>query len=164
MGCNSTSVALGFASPRLSIISGIQQIPLFRSESYLRQKYEAEKLSIKEIAAEIFSSRTAVAAHIKAYGIPIRPNDLLHKTRAQLRYGEAWRKRQVAIHQRERDNIEKMRQLRAQRFSYWKIADVFNSMKVPTKTGRGRWHARSIQTVLKSSSEERTAKEVGVSL
>ena len=88
---------------------------------------------------------------MRAYGIPIRPNDLEHKNRSQLRYGEAWRKRQVVVHQRERDNIEKMIQLRAQGFSYWKIADVFNSMKIPTKTGRGRWHARAIQKVVDDS-------------
>jgi hypothetical protein len=44
-----------------------------------------------------------------------------------------------------------MRKLREQGFSYWKIADVFNSMKVPTKTGRGRWHARAIQNVLENA-------------
>src|SRR5690606_23501184 len=93
---------------------------------------------------------TAVAKHLKAYGIPIRPNDVTNKTRAQLRYGEAWRNRQVVVHRRELENLAKMRKLRDQGFSYWKIADVFNSMKMPTKTGRGRWHARSIQQILDS--------------
>jgi AICAR transformylase/IMP cyclohydrolase PurH len=138
----------------LSIVSSIQQIPLFRSESYLRQKYEVEKLSTKEIAAEIFSSRTAVSGWLKAYGIPIRTS---YKTASHLRYGEALRRRKVVIHRREQQYIEKMNQLRAQGFSYWKIADVLNSMKIPTKTGRGCWHARSVQQILdaalKSTSE-----------
>ena len=130
------------------MISSVRQLPLYRSECYLRQKYEAERRSIKEIAAEIFSSRSAVAAHLKAYGILIRPADVENKTRSQLRYGEAWRNRQVVAHRRELENVEKMRQLRGRGFSYWKIADVFNSMKVPTKTGRGRWHARAIQKII----------------
>ncbi|MEO5971153.1 MAG: recombinase family protein, partial [Bdellovibrionia bacterium] len=67
-------------------------------------------------------------------------------------YGESWRKRQVIVNQREQENIEKMKTLRVQGFSYWKIAEVFNSMKVPTKTGRGRWHARAIQKNLENES------------
>jgi AICAR transformylase/IMP cyclohydrolase PurH len=135
----------------LSIITGIQQVPPFRCESFLRQKYEVERLTITEIAAQIFSSRTAVASHLKAYCIPIRPNDIQNKTRAQLKYGEAWRKRQVITHKREQENIVRMGHLRSQGFSYWKIADILNSMKVPTKTGRGRWHARAIQSVLEQN-------------
>lgn len=151
MGCKSASIALDFPRPRLSMISSIQQLPAYRSESFLRQKYEVERLSIKEIAAQILSSRTAVATSLKAHGIPIRPNDIENKNRSQLRFGEALRNRQVVIHRREQESIGKMRQLRSQGFSYWKIADVFNSMKVPTKTGRGRWHARAIQKVLDDS-------------
>jgi hypothetical protein len=41
-----------------------------------------------------------------------------------------------------------MKQLREQGFSYWKIADVLNTMKIPTKTRRGQWLARSVQKVL----------------
>ncbi len=148
MGCKSISIALDFPPPKLSIFSGIRQLPRYRSESFLRQKYLVERLSIKEIAAEIFSSRTAVASALKRFGIPIRPSDVTHKTRAQLRYGEAWRNRQVVVHKREQENLAKMQKLRDQGFSYWKIADVLISMKVPTKTGRGPWHARAIQKML----------------
>ncbi|MCX6126171.1 MAG: hypothetical protein NTV34_15675 [Proteobacteria bacterium] len=42
----------------------------------------------------------------------------------------------------------KMQNLRSQGFSYWKIADILNTMKVPTKTQRGRRHARSVQQML----------------
>lgn len=107
-----------------------------------------ERLSTQEIAAEIFSSRTAVASHLKAYGVSIRPNDAEYKTRSQLRYGEAWRNRKVVVYQRELENIEKMTKLRTQGFSYWKIADILNSMKISTKSGRGAWHARSVQKIL----------------
>lgn len=41
-----------------------------------------------------------------------------------------------------------MRELRDQGFSYWKIADVLNAMKVPTKTRGGKWLARTVQAIL----------------
>ena len=140
-----------FPPLNLSMNSSIRQIPLFQCKSFLHEKYVVEKLSTKEIAAQIFSSRSSVAKHLKLHGIPIRANDVNNKTRSQLRYGEAWRKRTVALHQREMENIEKMRKLRDQGFSYWKIADVFNSLGIRTKTNRGKWHARSIQKILDSS-------------
>src|SRR4051812_16239957 len=124
MGCLDPNKTGIFPPPKLSIVSSVQHLPLFKSESFLRQKYEVERLSIKEIAADIFSSRTAVASHLKAYGIPIRLNDLQHKTRSQLRYGEAWRNRQIVLHQRELENIRKMTKLRDKGFSFWKIADI----------------------------------------
>ena len=58
-------------------------------------------------------------------------------------------KRELQNHKREKANIEKMKELRANGFSYWKIAEVFNSMKIPTKTGKGKWHARTILEVLR---------------
>jgi hypothetical protein len=41
-----------------------------------------------------------------------------------------------------------MVELRGKGFSYWKIADILNAMKVPTKTRKGKWHARSVQQIL----------------
>jgi hypothetical protein len=46
------------------------------------------------------------------------------------------------------ENIQKMKDLREKGFSYWKIADVFNSMGIPTKTRKGKWHAKTIQQIL----------------
>lgn len=53
-------------------------------------------------------------------------------------------------HQRELKAIEKMRKLREKGFSYWKIAEVLNAMKVPTKTHKGKWHARTVLSVLQA--------------
>lgn len=148
LGSHPTDSPSDFPPLNLSMISNIRQVPLFQCKSFLYEKYVVERLSTKEIAAQIFSSRSSVAKYLKLHGIPIRPNDVNNKTRSQLRYGEAWRRRTVTLHQRELDNIEKMRKLREQGFSYWKIADVFNSLGIRTKTDRGKWHARSIQKIL----------------
>ncbi len=148
MGPLTTSVTTNFPPPKLSMNSEVQHLPLYKSEFFLHQKYVLEGLSISEIATQIFSSRAAVAATLKRHDIPIRPADISNKNRAQLGYGQAWQKHSIIQHKRELAAIEKMKTLRAQGFSYWKIADVFNSMKVPTKTGRGKWHARSVQQIL----------------
>ncbi|MBY0472622.1 recombinase family protein [bacterium] len=130
----------------------VSEPKLFHDRDFLYQKYVVEGLSTKEISALIFSSRTAVSTALKRFGIPLR--DAKQKNRSQLRFGEAWRKHQVVVHRREQEIIEKMHKLRAQGFSYWKIADVFNSLGIRTKTGRGKWHARSVQKVMETTPPE----------
>lgn len=58
--------------------------------------------------------------------------------------------RVVRDHKREQEVITKVQDLRQRGFSYWKIAAILNAMKVPTKTRRGRWHARSVQMILEA--------------
>jgi hypothetical protein len=132
------------------MISRVQAVPLFRSYSYLHQKYVVEGLSIKQISQEIVSSRTAVAKYLKEHGIPLRHDDPEHKYPSRQRYGQLMRRRQIVAHGREHETIKKMRELRAQGFSYWKIADVLNAMGVPTKKQKGRWFAKTIQKILTS--------------
>ena len=55
-------------------------------------------------------------------------------------YGKRIKTRNLAKLQRELDAITKMKELKEKGFSFWKIADVLNTMKVPTKTRKGRWH------------------------
>ena len=125
---------------------------MYKNKAFLHQKYDVEKRSIKEIAAEISSSRSAVSKHLVEHGIREPYQFVRPKWRSQLKYGEAWRDRLVVPYKRELENIERMKRLREQGFSYWKIADVFNSMKIPTKSGRGKWHARYIQKILEEKS------------
>ncbi|MGB0454999.1 MAG: recombinase family protein [Bacteriovoracaceae bacterium] len=46
-----------------------------------------------------------------------------------------------------------MRELRDKGYSYGKIAEIFNSMKIPTKTKRGKWHSKSVYNILMNSGE-----------
>ena len=48
-----------------------------------------------------------------------------------------------------------MKKLREQGFSYWKIADVFNSMGVPTKNEDSRWHPTTVMKILKAQELEK---------
>ena len=130
------------------------EFPIVRSYCdafFLRQKYLEEGLSTRQIAALIFSSRSTISVHLKKFGIPLRPEDISHKmNKGQLGYGEKRRAGQEAVHQREAAIIEKMKTLRAQGHSYWKIADILNAMKIPTKTRRAGWKAATVMKILKS--------------
>jgi AICAR transformylase/IMP cyclohydrolase PurH len=86
--------------------------------------------------------------YLKLHGIPIREVGSNQKRVRGLAYGQKVKERFLAEHKREREAILKMRELRDKGFSYWKIADVLNAMKVPTKTRKGRWHATTVQAIL----------------
>lgn len=144
-----------FPPTKTVMISRLQHLPLFRSEFFLRQKYLEEGLSTRQIAALIFSSRSAISANLKKFGIPLRSEDVAHKTnKGQLGYGEKRRCGQEKIHQREVAVIEKMKTLRDQGFSYWKIAEILTAMEVPTKNRRAGWKAATVMKILKANTND----------
>ena len=118
----------------------------YENPVFLHQKYIIEGLSISQITARIFSSTSTVHKYLRRFNIPLRQTDA--KTKTRLRYGEAISKAQVVADRLEVKTIHKMKALREEGFSFWKIADILNAMNIPTKTRRGRWHARSVQKVL----------------
>ena len=89
----------------------------------------------------------SVLRWLRIHGIEVRPTGS-NIRRRNLAYGLQLKKRRETIASKEVENIQKMRDLRNQGYSYWKIADILNSMKVPTKTGKGAWQARTIQRIL----------------
>lgn len=127
--------------------------PLFEDRSFLYQKYIVEGLNPAQIAALSFSCRTTILARFRAFGIPLRHEAEGYKTRSQLGFGQAMRQGRVVAHQREQAAIRKMQKLRDRGWSFWKIADVMNDWGMKTKTGKGKWHARSVQQILNRISE-----------
>ena len=131
-----------------SVIIPFRSIPLHKDKSFLLENYVEKGLNIAEVAALCFSSRCAVRNGLKKHEIPIKPQEQLLKSKQQLKFGEMRKKRAIVANQRELAAIEKMKQLRDQGFSYWKIADILNTMNIKTKTGCGRWQARSVTKTL----------------
>jgi hypothetical protein len=86
--------------------------------------------------------------YLKIHGIPIRKVGTNQKRARGLAYGQKVKDRSLAKHKREQEAVLKMRELRDQGFSFWKIADVLNAMKVATKTTGGKWHGRTVQAIL----------------
>lgn len=144
---------VNFPQPQVPKIVPFSISDTYKNPAFLHQKYVAERLSTKEISRLIFSSRSTVSKYLKKYGIPIRPQDQHHRTRSQLRFGEAWRNRKVVAHRKELATLRKIQKLRQNGMSFWKIADVLNALGTRTKTRRGKWHARYVQKVLNSAPE-----------
>ena len=137
-----------FPPANILMISCLSEDQLYKNKFFLQQKYVEERLSCEEIASQIFSARTTVLKYLRIHGIPIREVGTNQKRVRGLAYGKKIKTRNLAEHQRELNAITKMKELREKGFSFWKIADVLNTMKVPTKTRKGRWHARTVQAIL----------------
>jgi hypothetical protein len=148
MGSPSYPVPDFFPPTNILMISDISDDQPFKNKSFLHQKYIEEGLSCSEIAEQIFSARTTVLKYLKIHNIPIREVGINQKRVRGLAFGQKIQGRITAKHQKELSAIEKMKELRDKGFSYWKIADILNAMKIPTKTRRGKWHARTIHAIL----------------
>lgn len=93
---------------------------------------------MNELAVEFKVGRQAISKQMKEFGIPIKNAGSNVARKRGLAYGEKCRERELKAHKRELENVQKMKDLRDKGFSYWKIADVFNSMGIPTKTRKGK--------------------------
>jgi hypothetical protein len=124
--------------------------PLFRDPTFLHQKYLVEGLSAEEVATQSFSSKASVLKYLKHFGIPVREINPGVRRRRCLAYGMRMADRQLVTHQREQVALRKMRDLRAKGFTFETIAEVLNSMRIKTKTGRGKWHRKTVQAILSS--------------
>jgi len=148
MGSSLGPIQTHFPPAQIVMFSSILSDPSFKNKSFLHQKYVVEGLTCGEIADQIFSARTTILKYLKLHGIPVRETGTNQKRKRGLGYGQKVQCRHIENHQREQENIKKMRELRDKGYSYWKIAEVFNTLKIPTKTRKGKWHAKTIQQIL----------------
>ena len=145
MGCSTDTINTFFQPVESTIIINLRSNTLYKSKAYLHQKYIVEGLSCQQIADNAGCARTSVLKFLKEFGFETKkPGSNLNRKRG-LAYGQYSGERN---HKRELENIKKMRELRGKGFSYEKIASVFNSMKIPTKTRRGKWHRKTVQSIL----------------
>ncbi len=136
---------------KTSMISEVQVTPQYRSKSFLRQKYLTERLSAKQIAAQIFSARSTVVYYLREYGIPLRDEDEQRKLRpGQCRFGERYSVGRLRPHKGELRIIAFMQELRAKGYSYHAIAEALQDKELPTKNRRGRWHGTTVMKILKN--------------
>jgi DNA-binding CsgD family transcriptional regulator len=137
-----------FSADEISIDSTISDIPLYKIKSFLHQKYVVEGLSPQQISDQIFSARSSVLKYLKAYKIPLRPADTAREIRRSPAFGQRRLGGFNTENKTELEVIKKMRKLRAEGLSYWKIADVLNALGVPTKTRKGRWSAKQVHQIM----------------
>ena len=122
--------------------------PLFKDQTFLHQKYVVERLSAEEVAVQSFSSKSTILKHLKVFGIPSREVNPGVRRRRCVAYGLRMANRQLVEHQREQQALRRMADLRSKGFAFEEIAEVLNSMNIRTKTGRGRWHRKTVQAIL----------------
>lgn len=140
----------GVPLPESTVFSTFNCIPESLSKSFLWQKYIVEMNSISRVSKQICSAKETVRRHLLLYGIPLRPTDVKQRlNKGQIGYGEKRIKSLIQRNNQELVIIEKMKALRAQGFSYWKIADILNSMSIPTKSRVAKWQAATVMKILK---------------
>ncbi|MCB0418604.1 MAG: recombinase family protein [Bdellovibrionales bacterium] len=133
----------------LLVIPNKPVLPLYKSRSFVHQKYVVEGLSLAQIAAEIFSSKEAVRASLKRFDIPIREAHNPHNGRvSEPRYGVKLRSGRATPHLAEQQMIESIQELRSQGLTLRKIAEILTSMGVPTKKRGKRWHPEMVNRIL----------------
>lgn len=130
------------------MISTIQHIPLYKSKSFLTQKYVVEGLSIAQIAALCFASKEAVRSSLIRFNIPLREPHKPHGRQAQPRYGQKIVRDQVVSHKAEQRAVAAILEMSAQGLSLRQIAKVLNQMKVPTKCRGKSWHPEMVKRIL----------------
>jgi site-specific DNA recombinase len=137
-----------FPPDQISNFIEFNVIPLYRQESFLRTEYLEKGRSIHEIASEIFASRSAVSASMRRLGIPFRTGDQIQE--GQLAFGQRIKNGHRICHKKENDTLRHMSDLRQQGFSYHKIADILNTLAIPTKCRKSKWHGTTVMNILKS--------------
>ena len=107
-----------------------------------------ERLSARQIAREIFSSKMAVLDALADFGFPIREPHYHHGNPSQPRFGRRFSKDILVDHKVEQKIILVIRELREQGFSFRKIARVLNNMRVATKCNGKAWHPEMIRRIV----------------
>lgn len=120
----------------------------FKEADVLHQNYVVARVSAEEIAKKFSCTKSTILKYVRLNNIPVREACVAINKNKNVRYGEKNRSRRRVHHEREREVIQKMVSLREKGYSYRKIAEVLDTMKVPTKTRKRKWQARVVQEIL----------------
>lgn len=148
------SVRKNVTRPLLQICRPVSFFPWYSDKDFLWQEYIQNEKAAHQIAQELGCSHSTILKYLVHHGIEVREALPGHYRKGQLAYGKRRAKGRETQSNVELLNIEKMKSLRAQGFSYWKIADVFNSMKIPTKNKGSKWHPTTVMKILKACGDD----------
>ncbi len=140
------SSSLG-SSPKFTVISSVCTTPLFRRESFLRQKYEQERLSARQIAFLIGCSHSVINRALIQFGIK-----KLGQRSGWVEYGCKLKLGKRVRHVRQQVIIKQMGRWREKGWTYDDIAKRLNDRKIPSPDGKSRWHGSTIARILRRSS------------
>ncbi len=137
-------------SPKTHLVEMIDFIhtPLWKSKTFLEEKYVKNGRSIAQIAAETLSSRDAVRRALIEFGIPLKQKGKPGLSPAQVPYGFKRLEGLLVPHQGEQRVIQSVKKMSRDGLSYRKICDFLTSVGVPTKNQGKGWQPEMIRRLL----------------
>ena len=118
------------------------------NKAVLHQKYVIERCSMRQIAVEFASSKTAIRNALKTFGIPLRGRWKNPYRSHNLPFGKKLRRRKVVDYRREQEVIRSILKMHDARLSNMAIAQALTAMRIPTKKRRLKWHHEMIRQIL----------------
>jgi hypothetical protein len=134
--------------PKTIIYSNIKTLPATLSERVLHQKYVVERRSMRQIAAEFSSSKTAIRNGLLRFKIPLRGRWRNPHRVHNLPFGKKCIRGRVVAHEGEQKIISSILEMKNQGFSNVAIARALSAMKTPTKKRGKRWHYEMVRQIL----------------
>ncbi len=133
---------------KTTITSTIKTLQITFNKAVLHQKYVLEKRSMRQIAAEFASSKTAIRGALIRFGIPLRVTGKSPNRMHNLPFGKRCLAGKVVDHKGEQRVISSVLRMHGEGLSNCAITRVLTQMKVPTKQqGRG-WHHEMVRQIL----------------
>lgn len=131
------------SSINLKLISTICTSPLYRKEVWLRSKYEAEKMSARQIAVLIGCSHHSVNSALKQFGMK-RDTPIRGRLGFEVRWGPNGR----IVPRKLKTLIQWITKLRDKGLSYREIASRLERKGVDAPSGRVKWYACTVRSIL----------------
>lgn len=104
--------------------------------------------SASQIARENDCSHSSILKYLDVFGISIRDNNSSEYRTGEMAYGKKIVKGKVVDDKGEQAIIRKMKLLKVAGNSYWKIAEVLNRNRVPTKKEKSIWSAKTVHQII----------------
>jgi len=136
-------------NPYLVDFVQFQHTLLWKSKTFLTQKYVTEQRSIAQISREILSSRASVRRALIEFGVPLRKQGKPGLRPAQVPYGFRRQDGLLVPHLGEQRVIQSVRKMSSDGLSYRKICEFLTSVGVPTKNRGKGWQSEMIRRILK---------------
>lgn len=131
------------SSINLKLISSVCTSPLYRKEEWLRQKYQTEKMSARQIAVLIGCSHHSVNCALKRFGMK---RDI--STRGRLGFEVQWRSNGRIAPRKLKSLVRWMTKLRSDGSSYREIASKLEKRGIEAPSGRLKWYACTVRSIL----------------
>lgn len=140
-------IPIGSRKQAIYSVLGIEGKQIIESKLYgLATK---DKMTSSEIGRELGVSRSTVSKYLKKLSIPTLRKGQNKKRVRGLRYGiKSVRSDRGIKVMAEQRTISAIKTWRIQGKTFREIAEILNVQGTPTKTGRGKWHGKTIQQVM----------------